>query len=199
VSPDAEALRRAALEILGPFGDARAERILTTADLDIEADVAVWEGSEGQVHGHRVRLGVDGAGLAQLQLSPAVADAVTAALSAALAETPGNALVDVVPSWSRERPHTGGAYRASAAAGATLPASRDSAGDVHHAAIAYLEAAEQAPAAACLRAARLTLKRRRDGAALVSLAGWRGDAAAEGALMAALTALLGPVALAARP
>jgi hypothetical protein len=143
VSLDPDSLRRAAIEALGPFGDARAVRLLELARIALEADAAEWEGSDGTVHAHRIRLGVDGAGLAHIRLVPAIADAVTAALSAAL--PPGHALLDLSVRWGVRTATPGASYRI--APGAAPAASPADAEHVKEALLAYLEAAGETIAA----------------------------------------------------
>jgi len=93
---DGEALRRQALEELGPLAPALAHDALTAAGITIDADVLAWEGSLGTVHAHRVFLALDEALLLGVRAAPAVVDALTAAVAAALSRTPRVALAELV-------------------------------------------------------------------------------------------------------
>ncbi len=94
-----ELLRIRALEMLGPLGDPLARDALESGIVSVEHDVRAWEGSHGRVHAHRVVV-VVGEDLqprlvAKEPSSHAARDALSAALSAAMAERAGNAVDDV--------------------------------------------------------------------------------------------------------
>lgn len=109
--PSAELLRRRALEALGALGHPLALAALEEGALAIEPDVLQWEGSHGPVRGHRVILQVPDARAAE---SPAARDALVAAVAAAVALEPGNALADLqiepgAPPRARGSPYRDGA------------------------------------------------------------------------------------------
>jgi hypothetical protein len=89
-------LRRRALDLLGAYGDALARDALETGVVELEHDVAVWQGTGGPVRGHRAVLSVAPELLARLDESHAARDALAQALAAALAERAGEALSDLV-------------------------------------------------------------------------------------------------------
>jgi len=94
-----ELLRIRALEMLGPLGDPLARAALEAGVASVEHDVRSWEGSHGTVHAHRVVVVVGEDLHARLVTkeasSHAARDALSAALSAAMAERAGNAVDDV--------------------------------------------------------------------------------------------------------
>jgi len=90
-----EALRTHALEALGPLGDALAREALERGMVSVEADVVTWEGTQGTMLGHRLVVTLEADLHARATASHATRDAVTAALSAAMAERPGHAVSDV--------------------------------------------------------------------------------------------------------
>ena len=93
-APD-ELLRIHALEALGPLGDQLARSALETGSILVEHDVLAWEGSHGTVHAHRVVVVLPDEVHAQLIVSHAAKDALSAALAAAMAERAGHAVADV--------------------------------------------------------------------------------------------------------
>jgi hypothetical protein len=88
-------LRLAALERIGPLAPPVARDALERGVLEVEPDVLAWEGSLGAIHGHRVLLGVDAELFRQISAAPAVVDALTAALAAAIAERGGSSLAEL--------------------------------------------------------------------------------------------------------
>jgi hypothetical protein len=185
VSLDAERVRRAALDALEPFGDARALHILDTAAIELEDAGPGWEGTGGALSAWRVILLTDGASLARFQRIPAVADALVAALAGAVAALPGHALVDVCAYWG-ERPPRAAAYRTTE----TRAASADDALQIREAAVAYLRESGDDAAAAQLSSAGVTLERRA-GLRIVRIAiGHRASKAERRAIAAALAAVL---------
>jgi hypothetical protein len=109
-----EALRRAALDAIDAHADERVRDALLHGSLAIATAVARWEGSSGPVVGHRVTLALDAARLGGLRAAPAVADAIGAALAAAIATQPGEALLGLVPRWSGEHRAAAAGYRDAA-------------------------------------------------------------------------------------
>jgi hypothetical protein len=96
-------LRRAALDALGPYADPRAREILGYAELVVAPGVVSWESSEGPVDGHRVAMAVDAECLGRLRAAPHLIDALHAALAAAIAGRPGEALAGLELCWDRTR------------------------------------------------------------------------------------------------
>lgn len=90
-----ESLRRAALQALGPVGDALARDALSRGEIDIAPGVARWEASAGRVEGHRVTLRVDSTCLERIRHQPSVYDALCAAFAAAVATRPGESLFEL--------------------------------------------------------------------------------------------------------
>ena len=88
-------LRRAALEALGPVGDAVARDAVTRGEIEIAPGVARWEASAGRVEGHRITLCVDDVCLDRIRHQPAVYDAICAAFAAAVATRPGESLFEL--------------------------------------------------------------------------------------------------------
>lgn len=90
-----ESLRRRALEALGPLGDPLAREALERGMVAVEPDAVTWEGTQGTMHGHRVVVSLDAELHARATASYPARDAMTAALSAAMAERSGHAVSDV--------------------------------------------------------------------------------------------------------
>jgi hypothetical protein len=90
-----EALRRRALELLGALGDALAREALASGSVEVAHDVLAWQGSRGPVRAHRVIVSLEPALHAALVASHAARDGLVAALSAAMAERPEQAVADV--------------------------------------------------------------------------------------------------------
>jgi hypothetical protein len=94
-----ELLRIRALEMLGPLGDPLARSALESGVVAVEHDVRAWEGSHGTVHAHRVVMvlaeDLHARFVGKEPSSHAARDALSAALSAAMAERAGNAVDDV--------------------------------------------------------------------------------------------------------
>ena len=89
-------LRLRALDVLGPAGDPLAREALEHGAVDLEPHALAWESSHGHVTGVRVVLRLSPELRARVAGAPAVGDALVAALAAAVAETPGRSLVDLV-------------------------------------------------------------------------------------------------------
>jgi hypothetical protein len=90
-----EGLRLLALERLGALGPALAREALEAGVLEVEPDVLAWSGTMGIVHGHLVVLWLDPELCARIGEAPWVADALTAAVAAAVAKVSGNALAEL--------------------------------------------------------------------------------------------------------
>jgi hypothetical protein len=82
--------------------------------------VARWEGSEGTVEAHRVTLSVDAGTLGLLRAAPALIDALCAALAAAIARRPGEALLELSLRWAPGVCAATAAYRDAPPAPTTL-------------------------------------------------------------------------------
>lgn len=105
-----EELRRAALATLGEHADERARDALAHASVAV-AEAVGWHGSAGRVDAHRVTLGLDARTLGGLRVAPALADALCAAVAAAIATRPGATLLDLELRWAPgARPSSAG-YR----------------------------------------------------------------------------------------
>jgi hypothetical protein len=90
-----ESLRRAALDALGRHGADLARDALVHGAIDVTPGVTRWEASTGRVDGHRVTLVLDAARLDRIHREPAAADALCAALAAAVATRPGESLFEL--------------------------------------------------------------------------------------------------------
>lgn len=90
-----EGLRRLALERLGALAPALAREALEHGVVEVEPDVLAWEGSHGTVRAHRVVLRVPPELCARVNAGPAVVDALTAAVAAAVSAVAGNTLADL--------------------------------------------------------------------------------------------------------
>lgn len=110
-----EALRRRALDFVGPLGDALAREALEHGEVIVAPAGVAWEGSLGTVQGHRVLLRASPEIHARLVAEDAPAltakDALQAALAAALAERAGHALADLAFEEGARRAPGGGPYR----------------------------------------------------------------------------------------
>jgi hypothetical protein len=95
-----EELRDAALRGLGEHADGRARDALARGELAIAPGVVRWDASAGPVDAHDVVLAVDAATLGALRAVPHLADALVAALAAAVAIRPGEALRDLSFRWA---------------------------------------------------------------------------------------------------
>jgi hypothetical protein len=113
-------LRRRALVALGEQRDERAEDALSHGDLSFAWAVARWTSSAGPVEGHRATLTLDARRLGQLGAHPAARDAICAALAAAVAEQPGQSLLELVVRWSPDAPTRDAPYRDAPPSRATL-------------------------------------------------------------------------------
>jgi len=106
-----ESLRRRALEALGPLGDPLAREALERGTVAVESEAVTWEGTQGTMHGHRVVVSLDAELLARATASYATRDAVTAALSAAMAERSGHAVSNVGFEVAGSAPRASSPYR----------------------------------------------------------------------------------------
>ena len=101
-----EELRRAALDALGSYADERARQALLSAVIRVDEAMTSWESSGGPVQGHHVTLAVDATTLARLRTTPALVDALHAALATVMARAPasggGNALAALDLRWARD-------------------------------------------------------------------------------------------------
>jgi hypothetical protein len=62
----------------------------------VQRDVATWESSIGPMRGHRVTLVLDAQRFSEVHHTPALIDALCAAVATAVSSTPGDALADFV-------------------------------------------------------------------------------------------------------
>lgn len=106
-----DGLRSRALEALGPLGDPLAREALERGVVAVEAEAVIWEGTQGTMRGHRIVLILDAELLARANASHATRDAVTAALSAAMAERAGHAVSDVRLELGAPAPRASSPYR----------------------------------------------------------------------------------------
>lgn len=90
-----DGLRQRALVLLGTFGDAVARELLSVGTVAVEHDVLAWEGSHGLVHAHRVVVRAPAGIVARAHERPATLDALSAALSTAIAERGREALAEL--------------------------------------------------------------------------------------------------------
>jgi hypothetical protein len=90
-----DALRRAALDALGPQGDVRARDALVHGALEVTSDVARWQASRGPFEGVGVTLWLDGERLDRIAAAPAVNDVLRAAIAAAVATRTGESLFEL--------------------------------------------------------------------------------------------------------
>jgi hypothetical protein len=88
-------LRLLALERLGPLAHPFAREALERGTLEVEPDILAWQGSLGEIHGHLVVLWLDQDLFIRVSAFPAVVDALTTAVAAAVARTPGNSLAEL--------------------------------------------------------------------------------------------------------
>jgi hypothetical protein len=125
-----EELRRAALAALSEHADDRARDALMHASVTV-VEATGWDGSAGPVQAHRVTLGLDARTLGGVRAAPALADALCAAVAAAIATRPGETLLDFQLHWAPgARPSSSG-YR-------DAPPSAEEA-SLHDALVDYLE------------------------------------------------------------
>jgi hypothetical protein len=99
----ADTLRAAALQALGAQADERAVDVLAHGEFVLLPAEVRWEASAGTVEAHRVTLGLDARRLGLLRAAPGVADAVCAAVAAAMAIRPGKSLLELSMRWSGGR------------------------------------------------------------------------------------------------
>lgn len=129
-----EELRRAALATLGEHADERARDALAHASITV-VGAAGWDGSAGPVEAHGVTLGFDARTLGGLRAAPALADALCAAVAAAIATRPGETLLDLQLRW------TPGARSASAGYRDAPPPAEEA--SLHEGLVDYLEGGDQ--------------------------------------------------------
>jgi hypothetical protein len=107
-----DALRRRALDLVGPEGHEIASEALASGAIELERDVSSWEGSAGTVRGHRAYVVVPAELLGRVASSMMAQDGLAWAIAAALAERPGEALFDLrYEAGAVDTPHDGGPYR----------------------------------------------------------------------------------------
>jgi hypothetical protein len=181
-----EELRRAALDALGEHADERAREALRHASIGVVDAAAEWSGSGGTVQAHRVTLAIDARTLGALRAVPALADSLCAAMAAAIAARPGEALMDLSLRWERGRPPVAMGYRDAP------PSSAET--SLHDALLEYLDASGQEGLGRSLGA--FTVETTPEGALTVTLepsgrALLRRDPHAMAALTAALRDLVG--------
>ena len=145
--------------MLGHHGDARARDVLASAQISIDYDAREWEGTAGRIHGHRVTVGVDSAALATMDSVPAVRDAVCAAVAAAIAMHPGDAMADLHAFWAVQHRDPGAAYRGAVA----HESSRDDPDALRAALEIYLRTAGEIVLATSIHRARFEVKAVRAG------------------------------------
>jgi hypothetical protein len=106
-------LRRRALVVLGPHGDAQALEALTHGELDVVHDVLDWEGTGGTVHGHRVIVRLSAEIYPHVAENHAALDGLARSVAAAMAERGGQALADLRVEQGAPSPQgpAGGPYR----------------------------------------------------------------------------------------
>ena len=107
----AKSLQLAALDALGDCADPRAREILGRCELQVEADASGWQASTGRMRGHRIALLLDAEHFDEVQRSPALVDAVCAAVAVAVSAAPGHALSDFVLRGSNAEIQRGSPYR----------------------------------------------------------------------------------------
>ena len=117
------------------------------------------EGTAGHIRGHRVTLGLDSASLATMDAVPAVRDGVCAAIAAAIAMHPGEAMADLHAFWAVDNRDHGAAYRG----GVAHDAARDDPEASRAALENYLRVSGEGALADSMRAAQLEAKPTRDG------------------------------------
>lgn len=106
-----DALRRLALERLGPLAPALAAEALELGTMEVEPNVLSWQGSLGPVTGHRVVLSLDPELCVRVERAPSAVDALTAAVASAVAKVPGNALAELALEARTGRPSSATPYR----------------------------------------------------------------------------------------
>ena len=90
-----EGHRLLALGRLGSLSSTLAREALESGVIEGEPDVLAWTGSTGMVHGHLVVLWLDRDLAVRVNETPAVVDALTAAVASAVAKVSGNALAEL--------------------------------------------------------------------------------------------------------
>lgn len=134
--PDPEQLRVDALSFLS---SERARTTLERANLRLLPAALSWEGSHGEVQGHRLVLGLDGASLGELDEHPASLDEMEEALARAVARNRGHSLAGLDTRWELEPSATSRTYRSPE----RRPASRHDPEALRRALVGYLEQRQQ--------------------------------------------------------
>ena len=82
-----------------------------TRTVAVSPAAAAWQGSHGPVVAHRVAIGLDAGRLGTVRAAHAACDALCAAVAAAIATRPNEALLDVALVWQRGAPSVTAGYR----------------------------------------------------------------------------------------
>jgi hypothetical protein len=143
---NAEELRRAVLDALGPHVDERAREALRLGRFALAPEVAQWESSGGTTAGHRVVIALDAARLGALRASHASVDAIGSAVAAAVATRPGQTMLELSLEWAPEGLVAAAGYRDTPVPPASLK----------EALVAYLDASGEPGLAAALAGAMVT-------------------------------------------
>jgi hypothetical protein len=109
-----ERLRRAAVEAIGPHADERTRDALARGTMTIVPAAMQWESSTGRMLAHRVSLFLDAGRIGAIRSTPAVEDALRAAVAAAVSSQPSETLEELVLRWSprpSSMPNGSTAYR----------------------------------------------------------------------------------------
>lgn len=109
-APD-ERLRNVALQCLGSDAPPLAREALEAGMTELEPNVLSWTGSLGPVTAHRVTLVVAPELGERLDAAPSAIDALTAAVAAAIARTPGDALAELCVVGREGKPPPATPYR----------------------------------------------------------------------------------------
>jgi hypothetical protein len=148
-----EALRRAALEALGPHADERAIDALRHSAFTVTTGAARWNASAGPIEAHVVTLALDAKRLGRLRAVPAIADALCAAVASAIAAQPGETLLELALRWAPGAAAARVGYRDAPAPPVSL---RDALAE-------YLDGAGEPSVAPMIASAVLTASRPADG------------------------------------
>lgn len=171
--PDPEELRAGALALLT---SGRAQAALELATLRLQPGALSWEGSLGEVRGHRLTLGLDGASLGELDEYPSALDELEVALARVLGRHPGHSLAALETRWELEPAPEVRSYRTPE----RRPARRDDPEALRRALVAYLQRRDEEVAARwAAQASPLDVR--------------KAPAALRGALTAALARLRAPL------
>jgi hypothetical protein len=162
----AEELRRAALEALGPHADERTIDALRHSALTVTTGAARWNASAGPIEAHVVTLALDAKRLGRLRAVPAIADALCAAMAAAIAAQPGETLLELALRWAPGAAAAPLGYRDAPAPPVSL---RD-------ALVEYLDGAGELSVARVIASAVLNASRPADDAVVLHIDGVSWDA-----------------------